>query len=57
MAKYRAADWAPRGAEGWLAYHEMGIGMKFALAAIMLIGHLEVVAFLVVINPFRWLAR
>ena len=50
-------DWAPRGAEGWLAYHEMGIGMKFALAAIMLIGHLEVVAFLVVINPFRWLAR
>ena len=50
-------DWAPRGAEGWLAYHEMGIGMKFALAAIMLVGHLEVVAFLVVINPFRWLAR
>ena len=50
-------DWAPRGTEGWLAYHEMSIGMKFALAAIMLVGHLEVVAFLVVINPFRWLGR
>ncbi|WP_075996343.1 potassium transporter TrkG [Salaquimonas pukyongi] len=50
-------DWAARGAEGWLAYHEMGIGMKAALAAIMLIGHLEVVVFLVVINPFRWLGR
>ena len=50
-------DWAPRGTEGWLAYHEMSSGMKFALAAIMLVGHLEVVAFLVVINPFRWLGR
>ncbi|MCB1384461.1 MAG: TrkH family potassium uptake protein [Nitratireductor sp.] len=49
--------WAPRGTEGWIAYHDMAIGMKLALAAIMLIGHLEVIAVVVALDPRRILFR
>ncbi len=52
-----SADWVARGTAGWPAYFEMTVIQKMVLAAIMLLGRLEVVVFIVALNPVYWLKR
>lgn len=49
-----SADWAVRGAAGWPEYWEMTSGQKMTLSAVMMLGHLEVVAIIAMLNPFYW---
>jgi len=52
-----STDWVPRGTPGWPAYGEMVASQKLILSAVMLLGHLEVIALIVALNPFYWLKR
>jgi trk system potassium uptake protein TrkH len=50
-------DWVPRGTPGWPDYSSMVTSQKLILATVMLLGHLEVIALIVALNPFYWLKR
>lgn len=52
-----SAEWVPRGTVGWPAWFEMSVVQKMIVSALMLLGRLEVVVFIVALNPFFWLNR
>lgn len=52
-----SADWVPRGTPGWPGWYEMTVAQKMIVSAVMLLGRLEVIVFVVALNPVYWLKR